>query len=680
MPNLLELKQNALAKVNGAMTALEMYPDVQTTNTMKSINISSNPIDMLLDFFKSTKGYDWVVETVSKYIAYGIPALEVASKAILLTNIQTILTCSIIPLISEHNIRHGVVFDIKQIDLLNTFQYSPLSKSPGIGKYYYFGCDEFTMDDEVKYSEDLNAVLWYVKNHPNERVVWKTKESRELVTNTQDNIGKKHTKDFGIVTFEYSDRPSGLKDFEGNSMTIQEPITSCLHCFVGCADKFITQSEQQTREIVGTINNYLSTLDKFFLDLDKYKKECETEYRKKITEGKKTGEENQYFNDLKDIYDADIDRIKTLTSKLNERTTADEIPDSIMLNIIGINGVVVNVPPSFVGTPEFNSRPLCYNALVTEKYNQLQLSNFSSGSYPTTTDDYYYRHLLMEFNTDFVLNTKLFDEKVVTARLIDAITSCLDMSIDLSLEERVIRAQLRDMVERIIESDDAVVNDCFFSFTNDRFDSMLQQAELERMGININQVNNPNAASAEDILESLNNISPDATPEEIQSVVKGMIFSAVSSTNPHEADEIAYELNLNIIEKLLTQLVYILVTVIVSPKVYILLMINLKLMGYDPNFNIKKFIEQFKHLITELIREIRDNIIKFFLDEIMKVLKEILFTLGIRLHLEQYKYYIELLTHCLDCFKLHRDEYDWTQDVVDYADITDVSQITNEEC
>lgn len=680
MPNLLELKQHALGQVNGAMTAIKMYPEVPLTNTMKSINLSSNPIDLLLDFFKTTKGYDWIIETVSNYIAYGIPALEVATKAILLSNIQTILTCSIVPLINQNSIRNGVVFDINQIDLLNIFQYSPLSTSQGVGKYYYFDCDQFTTVDEVRYSEDLNAVLWYVKNHPNDRVVWKTKESRYISNNSQDNIGKKHTKDFGIVTFEYSDRPSGLKDYEGNSMSIQEPITNCLHCFVGCAEKFTTPAEQNIRDRIGIINQYLGSFDTFFKTLDNYKAEADSDYKEKVTHGKSLGAENQYFVDLKDIYESDLNRINNLKTKLTDRTSSESIPNSITVNVIGYDGVTINVPSEFAGTPILFGRPLCYTQLIAEKYTQLQNASQPGGTYPSTTDNYYYRHLLMEFNTDFVLNTKLFDEKVITARLIDTITGCLNLSVDLSIEERVIQAQLRDMVERIIESDDIVVSDCFFSFTNEQYDAMLQDSELRRMGINPNRTENPNSASGEEILEMLNTLSPDATQEEIQSVVKGMIFSAVSSTNPHTPDEIAYELNLNVIEKLLTQLVYIIVTVIVSPKVYILLMINLKLMGYDPNFDIKKFIEQFKQLITSLIREIRDNIIRFFLDEIMKILKEILFTLGIRLQLEQYEYYMDLLTHCLDCFRLHKNEYDWTQDYVNYADITDVSQIINQEC
>jgi hypothetical protein len=188
------------------------------------------------------------------------------------------------------------------------------------------------------------------------------------------------------------------------------------------------------------------------------------------------------------------------------------------------------------------------------------------------------------------------------------------------------------------------------------------------------------AADPTDILNNLNNMSADASNEEVHSIIKGSIMEAVSSTNPHSLDEYEYNPNLNIIENLLQALTEIIVMVVLSPKIYIILMMNLIIMGNKPEFNLQKFIEMFKQLILSLIRSIRDQILQFFYDEIMKILEEILKALGIRLSLEQYRYYIELLKHCLDCFKLHSKEYDWVQDEVNYADIEEATRQVNEEC
>lgn len=75
MPTPQETKKDVMSKVNGVVAALNLYPELNTTNTQLSFSPSANPIDLLVDFFKTTKGYDWLIDTVSHYISYGLPAL-----------------------------------------------------------------------------------------------------------------------------------------------------------------------------------------------------------------------------------------------------------------------------------------------------------------------------------------------------------------------------------------------------------------------------------------------------------------------------------------------------------------------------------------------------------------------------------------------------------------------------
>ena len=177
MPTPQDTKKDVMSKVNSVIAAINLYPNIDTTNTQLSFSSSANPIDLLLDFFKSTKGYDWLIEKVSEYVAYAIPVMEIAVKGILLSNIRIMLSCSVSPFITEGMIKNGIVFDINQIDLLNIFNFSPLDKSDtNIGRYYYFGCDPedgINTIDDVKQSRDFNAVLCYSKNTPGERVVWR---------------------------------------------------------------------------------------------------------------------------------------------------------------------------------------------------------------------------------------------------------------------------------------------------------------------------------------------------------------------------------------------------------------------------------------------------------------------------------------------------------------------------
>jgi hypothetical protein len=202
-------------------------------------------MDLMVDFFRTTKGYDWLITAISKFIGWTLPVLELAVKSVLLTNIRTMLSCSTNPLITEQMIQEGVMFNLNRVDLFQMFKYSPLNKKrDNPGKYYYFGCDAADgINDfsDLKSSRDFNAVLWYAKNSPGERVAWR----RESDANKPYNISKhgidpvtwtKQVKSNGIATIQYNGRSSGLSKADGSEMFVQEPIENCIHVFIGyCA-------------------------------------------------------------------------------------------------------------------------------------------------------------------------------------------------------------------------------------------------------------------------------------------------------------------------------------------------------------------------------------------------------------------------------------------------------------
>lgn len=692
MFNPLEAKKEAFGVVHGAMTALDMYPEIQSSNSLPSMNMSNNPIDLLVDFLKTTEGYDKIIDKVSEYIQIAIPVMEVSTKAILLSNIQTMLSCSIIPLITYDDVKYGVVFDLNAIDLLNIFRYSPISKKPGVGKYYYFGCDAMTKESEVVYSNDLNAVLWYAKNHPNERVVWRDKKDR-LAPTEPVGADKRQPKSNGIVTFEYNIRDNGLKDYEGGAQLTQEPIQNTLHCFVGCAKPIDTADGENAKSEIAQCQDTLSVLNETIEYMDELAEEVRRWYGKKHTSALEMGLGDDYIEMLGLDRSMDLRKISEMKTYLTTGVLADTpvidvenytIGD-MTLYTIGDSGKVVVFTQLLNGSimSQGMEQPKCLASVSSRKiaFEKTAADENGSAQYPDPRKNYYYHRPLMEFNKDFIMSCQLYDRKVVTAQLIDAITKCFSFDFELSIEEKVVKAQIREMVRKILENDDAIVNDCFFAFTNDQYNAMLNESELLRMGIKpFDNDRMRNSTDPSDILDKLNSISDNASQEEVHSVIKGCIMDAVSSTNPHTMDEYEYNPNLNIIENLIQTLTEIIVMVVVSPKVYIILMMNLMIMGNKPEFNLQKFIETFKQLILALVRSIRDQILQYFYDELMKILGELLKNLGIKLSLEQYHYHIELLKHCLDCFRLHSMEYDWAQDEVDYADIEEAAKEISEEC
>lgn len=690
MPTPQDIKKDVMSKVNSVMAAINLYPNIDTTNTQLSFSSSMNPIDLLVDFFKSTKGYDWLVDRISDFIAYSLPLLETSIKGILLSNIRVMLSCSVSPFITEKMINDGIVFDINQIDLLNVFNFSPLDKSENnIGRYFYFGCDPedgITSIDDVKQSRDFNAVLWYCKNTPGERVVWRRNMDvgKPYSLSQKNNVWLKQIKSNGIATIEFNGRASGLSDAEGNGgFYLQEPINNCIHVYIGCCAPITANNHSSEisncTKLVNKYNQLKKTLEDIKDSVDNGKKANKT----MVIEN---GANEESLNNVEIQAQNDYDLIKQITYAIDG---VDIITGSSGLSM---NDILGTSTFEFITTHEIltidpDLMPSNINIVQQAKIDYMNQDAGVEKNYPSVYSNYYYMHPLFEWNTDFITSMKIFDEKVITAQLLDSLTNCLKVNggINITPQMQFVQGQMRDLVTKIIETDEGTVSDCFFSFTNDSYNRLLNEVELNRINlfsINNNTVNE--IPSAEDIMSALNTISHDATKEEMKSVINGSLFTAVSNTKPHGFNETSkmFEINSNfsIIDQLLTQLVYVIVLAILQPKIYVLLMANLKFLGGEPNFDLSKFIQQFNDLISQLIKEVRDYILEYFKNELIKVLQELVKTLAVKLTLEQYQYYIALLTHCIECFKIHRNTLDWIQDDVNYADITELNQEQNQEC
>lgn len=684
MPTPQQVSRDVMSSVNSVMAAINLYPEIDTTNTQYSFSASANPINLFIDFFKSTKGYDWLVEKISEYIAYAIPALELSVKGILLSNIRIMLSCSINPLITEYMIKNGVVFDLNRLDLLGMFNFSPLDKSVNnLGRYYYFGCDPedgINIIDDVKKSRDFNAVLWYAKNTPGERIVWRRKMDVGKPINFNRNL--KQVKSNGIATIEFNGRSTGLSDSEGGEFYVQEPINNCVHVFIGnCTPEVSDSHIEDIANCTRLINEY-NKLSKKLSEIDN-----------KITETQKTnttvaiedGATADVINDIWNKAEYDHQRVDDVRLAINGGAGGNET----MLDVLGTDVIEFN---SIHEILQISNDLITRNVVRVQAYKIDLMSDYESSSrvYPSATSNYYYMRPLFEWNSDFIMSMKLFDEKVITAQLLNTLTNCLSLNIDVNVtaQMKFIQSQMRELVTKIIETDDGVVSDCFFSFTNDSYNRLLNEVELNRVGLQPASEQTVNAIpSAEDVMSALNTLSHDATQEEVKSVVSGSLFTAIGSTHSvenSENSELLVDINANfsIIDQLLTQLTYVIVLTIIQPKIYILLMTNLRIVGSEPNFDLAKFMQQFSDLISQIIKEVRDNIFEYFKNELLKVMAELVKTLSVKLSLEQYQYYVALLTHCLNCFKTHGNsgDLDWMQDDVDYADITELNQEYNEEC
>lgn len=683
MADVKKAKKEALAVIDSALVILNKYPEFDETNISLSYNTSFNPFDFLMDVFKSTVGYDVFINIISYFIAAELPAVEIAVKTVLLTNLKNIISCSLNPFIPYDVLQNGFVFDVKTIDLLNILSYCPLHWSAGnkrnIGRYYYFGCEQFDYLTELVDAGDFNAFLWYVINKSNGRNVWRGVPALQATIGDSawgrdDYIMQKpypgedcfdngkSKKCAGVVTLEYNERPSSMTLADGTgSLSLQTPFNNCLHVFIGNTEPWpnltlegfedelisIEEAIEDKKREIDEINSKLSQIDASLNDVKEYQEW-------KITDSSPT--------------------IKKVTANVSysfymeQRKTYEEQLRQIEEELLVLQG-----------------RKNAIEAAIKEMYydetNELE--------YRSVQQNYYYNHTIIEFNTDYIMSLKLFDSKVVIAQLLDALTNCLSIDLNLSYEQIFVKNEVQKMVKQIIETDEAEINDCFFSFSNEEFNEMVQKSELIRAGLYTNngEMGSNVQIDAEKILASLNEIHDGSTKEEIKTIISGTLneVSRMVSNSEYElTDKGNFGIQMNFIENLLSNLAFVITSAVISPKLYLLIAINLQLLGGQSNFDLAAFVEMHKQMIAEIIRRIRDMIIDYLISELKKIIGRLAEEIGQKIAVEQMMYYKELLRRCIECFRRRSNYLDFNVDNIDYADIItddeDSGETLNNEC
>ena len=663
MANVKEVKSQALATIDAAMSILNKFPDLEDTSIELSFNTSTNPFQFLMDLLKSTSGYDKVITILSKFLVFELPVVEAAVKALLIAKLKDIISCSVNPFFTEEILREGIVFSAEEIDIADVLKYSPFDKK--VGQYFYFGLDEVEMPEDLINCDDMDAFIWYMINRANKRYVWKPKKYRKEDDEFRDdyphnNDEEKLKKRDGIVTFEYYQRSQNLRDAYGNDYHLQTPYNNCLHVFIGD----VREKEAKMSELRQNETNL-------------YEQEKDIKiFASKI--------ENEQFK-LDSLIDEKLDLEDLLERGILDEENFKKEYEKVNNKIIKHQEKIRNL--NNLREKAYAAKRRFQNEIgIIKKQLETTRDQFFPFLNPTKNRNYYYGKTLIEWNIDYIMSLTLFEEKSLTARLLDALTAVLTIDLNLTYKQQLIKNEVKKMVNMITESDDLVVSDCFFTFSNDDYDAMSRQAELRKAGllsINGDELSAVKV-NTEKVLESLNAIAQSASKETMQTVIEGTITDLtkeLSDTTYEMTDNVNFGAQMNLIENLLDSLAYVLVCAVLSPKVYLLLLINLKIIGRQTNFDLKGFIDQYRQLIADLIRSIRDQLIEYLMREIMIIIGDLVKEITIKLSIEQARYYARLIKKLIDCFRRHGRDLDFNIDNVDYADILETAEEPkNDEC
>lgn len=287
---------------------------------------------------------------------------------------------------------------------------------------------------------------------------------------------------------------------------------------------------------------------------------------------------------------------------------------------------------------------------------------------------------IFEFNHDFLTSIKLYEPKVIIAEIIEYLlgTGNISLNLGFSINEEIIQGKIQQIIKNVIENDDFKINDCYFSFSNEEYNNMLETAERNRY----NMITNGKSyyeVNPSDILSKLSAITSNSTLIEDKAVISSALTDVMATPAQDPSASLSLDINYDWSFELMRALVYPFIRPLFTPKVIFLLMVNKKIMGsLDDTLKIdieSLLSDLLSIIIKDIIIKLKDLILDMFLTHVLKKLSPLLGLLVSRLLLETLKMYKDLLVQIFKCITVYKFGTNFTNglvnplDNVNYADI-----------
>lgn len=698
MSSIKQQQQDTIASIDTAKALVDkVYSVMGLLTTMPSLTLSfsTNPIGFLLQLLKHLGvTYDELKAWLTDFLVYVVPILETSVKTILLTNLKTMVSCSIDPRIpfkyrkrhkdgddSDTSQEYGIDIDIESIDFLDKLSVSPLSD---LGKTLYFGLEN--IEDSYKFARavDFDAFLWFVINKgkfPNASDL-SYDESIASQLQTYGSLPTVIPSDGTLLNelnINYSsESPSSILLGNTFKYTDGHIISMCIDRVYDTSNAIINNTIVPISDDWNSVNWYKSINASQSLGLSKIDTNATRNY------DTEQGICNIQYVDLSSSS-------SPLTGLVNRKFRFTILPKPV----IHIPDISKGEPPwrfiklLFNGKGEYDPNGK-YTLIDTDDSASLEFCDGNiiidpkSGSVNVVNKAEVVKRLIecypgltiYEFNYDYVMSIKLFDAKILVTTLLNSLLNT-QIGVDVSLRPTYQNGTetIKEIIKNIIETDDSELNNCYYTFDNSKYDSLLKKAEEKRarqesFGNTTNEI-----GSVEKISDILNEY--DSTTElHEQTVIIGRAITQASVTVSEGTDAVnQYSVQCNFLFDIIEQLTLAIVESILSPKVMMLLTVNQKMMGSSwQAFTMADMIKAMQSIIVSIIKEVRDLVIQELLKLVLKQLSPIVETMSSLVLKEQIDNYVAVITEIIrNCpslwFSLGNEYEDTTLDTVDYADI-----------
>lgn len=589
------------------------------------------------------------------------------------------------------------------------------SINPTTGKINIPKVSEIDTTYQLARANDFNAFLWFIIHQCN-------------FTNIQKWDTSTLPYNLGIITNDNNQSPTQGQVYyatDGNNIktTVLSLCTKAPTLEVQTDGTTTKKGETELLPFSSTNNsgNWYVNRGSYFKYLLPKKMEIPRDYEKEFAICNIAYEENDYDTKSETLYPYGNLRFTVLPAPAIHTPLLKEPPWRIIKFLFNKDGkpdkdgkYSVNIPtyePNYYDNDKSTTTNLAtvkyygykVKSILSDKNIGEILVNVKTGKYEfksTSSDENIYSALyecypgltVYEFNYDYVMGMQLYDPKVIARQLVETTLGVglgLNISLSTNKTETAYQMRIANIVKEIVEADAYEASDCFFTFSNEKYDELLNDAEKKRaQGYSFaNSSNRMTSVSLDDAYAILNEFNDNATLQENQDVFTRAFNNITASITEEVLPEDKYNVRLDIITKLIQGLILALMEVILSPKVIMLFEVNRRLMGgTDIHITFEDFLKMISGLIVQIITELRDMLLQMILDWVLQLIGELADKLRALLMEEQFRFYAELLKRLLQECKInfplfgHRKLLDSQLDVADYADIDEVEKPKDSNC
>ena len=607
-----KLISEALSKIDMAQAmADKVLIILDLIQSNKSYPLDLNAMSFLMDILKSLGvSFDVIEEWLTNFLVYVITTLELSTKAYLLSNLKNMVGCSTDPRIpekyrkkhksqddTESSQERGIDIDIESIDYLDKLSISPLSDD---GKGLYFGLDGINDSYKFARADDFDAFLWFVIHKgkfPNSSIV-KLDENNNLILGSHKTTKNYKGSLLSSLEVTYSeDDPSTI--LLGNTFQYESgrTISMCIDIKYNDKGKILNNTIVPISDDWSSVNWYTRRANYFTKNIigDKASKiSAKRDYSKEIPICN-----IQYI----DQGSTDSPVIGTVNNKLRFTILPKPL---VYINPkeLTIKKILFNENGDF----DKNGKYTLSDTKFDEIFKKAKSKDFEFNEGKSKADvirsmyECYKGLTIYEFNYDLIMGMKLFDARSIVSALFDTLQNA-SLGLSVGLEERHQESTdtIKEIIKNIINTDDSTVNDCYHTFSNDRYNMLLSNTANKRLN------RTDKFYDAKQILSA--SLSGDTVNEE-EVLHRAITQAKVTVTEGSDGSD-EYGIANNFIFSLLNNLITAIVQSLLSPKLLMVIVVNQSMMGGGKweKFNFSNLFKALQDIIVGIVKEVKDLII-----------------------------------------------------------------------